>query len=348
MPPDSGQARVDRYRESLRKGWRHNGDSYVWPIKLSAAMHLFAKAYGDELIEDINALEASGKSLAEIARPFYNPARPYRLIDYAIYSMRRNRCSLKEQRQMVLRMLDMMRSLKDSDEFTEDGRSIIYRPTQAKGIADHLASLPPASLAESQVVHRFCAAMWAYTEAIWFRAHDVTKEFHGPYAPRDDQHPFVVKEYMNLSPRELWPDEPLLECQHIVIYKSYRPPVRARVDCHNRVFHEGGALIPHLDRYSVSVDGVWQPCDVLPPYVAAIQRAIPAIARVVEQMNWNEVALKYADIFWFRKKPLTDQRGRDWRVPESVRDAVRAGKELDRRRVALSEDDCEKLALLTI
>ena len=103
------RTKLERYRTSLGDAWRDAGDANVWPIKLNAAIHLFVKEFGEELTDDLMQLEASGLALGEIARPFYNPARLYRIIDSVIYSMRRNRQPLCRQREMVLKLLAMTR-----------------------------------------------------------------------------------------------------------------------------------------------------------------------------------------------------------------------------------------------
>src|SRR5438552_14079842 len=67
--------------------------------------------------------------------------------------------------------------------------------------------------------------MWAYTESIFFRAHDLTKEFHGPYLYASDTKRFVIREFRNLQPRELWPDICLPPLRSIMIYKQYKEPI---------------------------------------------------------------------------------------------------------------------------
>ena len=345
--PSSGDAeRVRLYRDSITRAWGY-GDGNTWPVKLNAAFHLFLKEFGEELIEDITELEGAGKSLEEIARPFYNPARLYRVIDSTIYSMRRNHYPVARQRAMALKLLSMTRSLKYGSEFNEDGCNVIYNPEVAAHTSETKLNCRVDSLADSQLVHRFCGVMWAYTEAIFFRAHDVTKEIHGPYAIDGDRQ-FIVKEYLNLRPLELWPDIPLLPCQTIRIYKQYNRSVRMRIDALNHLYHEGGQLVPNLTAYSVEVDGAQQRVDILNDYLRIVQQTIMTISRHIDQIGWNDRVSKYADIFWFRKRPTREQRGMDWRVPAAVREAVMNGTENERRRPHLSDEASARLAMLTI
>lgn len=338
---------VARYRQTISQAWGH-GDANVWPVKLNAAFHLFLKEFGEELLEDIAWLEARGRTLAEIARPFSNPARVYRIIDSTIYSMRRNRYPIGEQRAVVLTLLAMTRTLKHGSPFNEDGCNTIYDPATAERVAGRLLDGARPSTAASRLVHGFCAAMWPYTESIFFRAHDVTKEIHGPYPCEGGRGQFLVKEYLNLQPADLWPGVPLLPCRTVKVYMQYSKEVRLRIDALNHLYHEGGALVPSLERCAVEVDGERVDPDVLQAYVAAVRETITAVSRRVDAMTWNERVARYADIFWFRKKPIGDQRGRDWRVPAPVREAIARGAENERRRVPLSDEASARLAMLTI
>jgi hypothetical protein len=347
MNPEEAQARVATYRKTIARAWAC-GDQNTWPVKLNASFHLFAKEFGEELLADIATLEAQGRTPAEIAKPFYNPSRMYRLIDVTIYSLRRNGRSLAEQRAAALKLLDLTRALKYGSEFNEDGRNIIYDPDTAAAVVPARLDEPVRDLAQAQVVHRFCALMWSYTESVCFRAHDLTKEIHGPYPVDGGRAQFIVQEYLNLHPTELWPDMPMLPCQTIKVYKQYSNDVRLTLDPLNHLYHEGGQLVPSLQRCAVEVDGERRDVNVLADYLRASQRTIAAISKAVNAMSWNDRVQKYADIFWWRKKPLRDQLGRSWRVTESVREAISRGHENERRRLPLTNEASERLAMLTI
>src|SRR5262249_9094572 len=155
----------------------------------------------------------------------------------------------------------------------------------------------------------------SYTESICFRAHDLTKEIHGPYPVDDGRAQFIVQEYLSLHPTELWPAMPLLPCRSIKVYKQYSTDVRLTIDPLNHLYHEGGQLVPSLQRCAVEVDGQRREVEVLAEYVAAAQTTVATISRTINATSWNDRVQKYADIFWWRKKPLRDQLGEDWHVP---------------------------------
>ncbi|HVG17912.1 MAG TPA: hypothetical protein VNI02_02600 [Blastocatellia bacterium] len=348
MAHSQDEERIRRYRESIARAWGF-GDSNSWPVKLNAAFHLFLKEFGEELLADVDYLEQhDGYSLADVAKLFYNPARIYRIIDSVVYGMRRNRYPLAQQRQVVLKMLSMVKALKHGSEFNDDGGNIIYDPATVSAVVRDKLAARPQSIEESQLLHKFCGIMWAYTESIFFRAHDVTKEIHGPYFYDGGEKKLVVKEYLNLSPAEIWPGVTLLPCDTIKVYKIYDESVRLRIDALNHLYHEGNSLVTGLERYRVEVDGEERGLDTLREFLPIVQETIFEISSHVESIGWNDRVLKYADIFWFRKKPLRDARGLPWGVPEQVRLNILSGAEDPRRRERLSDEESQRLALLTI
>jgi hypothetical protein len=141
---------------------------------------------------------------------------------------------------------------------------------------------------------------------------------------------------------------PLLPCSTVKIYKQYNHTVHIRIDALNHLYHEGGQLVPSLEACRIEVDGQAAEVELLREYLLQVQQTIGSISRYIERISWNERVLKYADIFWFRKKPFCDQLGRDWRVPVHVRETILSGTENERRRQPLSDEASARLAMLTI
>lgn len=338
-------ARLDLYRSSLINAWGCV-DYNDWPIKLNAAFHLFLDEFGAEFLEDIEWLEREGgRSLEEIARAMGNPARIYRIIDTSLYGLRRRRVPLEQQRRTALKLLDMIKALKHGSEFNEDGINQILSPQQAEELA---VRVPPASRERSIFVHRFCGVMWAYTESIFFRAHDVTKEIHGPYRLENGQR-MVVKDYLNLRPHEIWTHSPLLPCDRIRIVKRYKPGIGLSVDALNHLFVDQGVnLVENLDGCQMEVDGRTVDEAEGSRLLDCMQETIAFNASAVDAMSWHQKVDRYAEIFWFRKRPVRDLRGLSWTVPDHIRARIATGSDNPARRDRLSPEQVCRLAKLTI
>jgi hypothetical protein len=342
----TNEEKLALYRDVLGQAWDFV-DYHDWPLKLNAAFHLFLTEFGEEFLADLHDLEEKKFTLEEIARLFYNPARIFRLIEYTIYALRRKKCPLQEQRQFALKLFAMAKALKYGSEFNEDGENLIYGPEQVKQIHDQILKDKTCTLEESRIIHRFCGIIWAYTEAIFFRAHDVTKEIHGPYALNGQN--LVVKEYMNLNPREIWPGIPVLPCNRVKIIKNYNHKVKVRIDALNHLaLEEGTQPVPNLEGYYIEIDGQEAHPDRLKELMAMTGQTISKITTQVDQMSWHDRVMKYAEIFWYRKKPLRDARGLSWKPPGDLKEKIYAGQPYPLRNTRLSKEQVHRLAQLTI
>src|SRR5262245_57274366 len=127
---------------------------------------------------------------------------------------------------------------------------------------------PIRNIADARLAARFCALMSAYTDSLFFRAHDAAKEIHGPYISNDGRTQVVVKQYFNLRPVELWPEMPLLSAHAMTVYLRYKRNVRFRIDALNHLSHDGASPIEALDSCGIEIDGVSQSIGVLDGHVA--------------------------------------------------------------------------------
>lgn len=341
------EERLSLFRASLGYAWAFR-DYNDWPVKLNSVFHLFLEEFGTEFFEDLDYLEKKNNySPHEIAQLFYNPARIYRLIDPLIFSMRRMKYKLEKQRQIVLRLLSLVRTLKYGSEFNEDGRNIILSPEEVYDMAQTKLNREKCAIEESRIVHRFCGIIWAYTESTFFRAHDVTKEIHGPYELENGEK-LLIKEYLHLNPQIIWPKIPLLPHKTIKIFKKYNQQVKIRIDSLNHLYHDGGQPVPNLIDYYVEVDGKEFSLSDLQELSPIIQNTISSLTESVDQMTWHERVEKYADIFWYRKKPLREARGLDAELPAHIKEKIKKGQPNSRRLKRLSAEQVYRLAMLTI
>lgn len=104
--------------------------------------------------------------------------------------------SLEQQRQHILTLLSMIRSLKQDSEFVEGGRNLILSDAEARRLAQ--TDMLKAEVVVSRTLHNCFGMMWAYAEALHFVAHELSVEMHGPY-PYDRDTVVVVAIFFSSS-----------------------------------------------------------------------------------------------------------------------------------------------------
>lgn len=333
--------RIEKYKNSLRKAWAYT-DYNDWPIKYNSIMHLFADKFAEEFLVDLKKLKETNVTLEEIARAFYNPARIYRIINTVIFGMKRRCIPLNEQREYVLRLLDIVQLMKCGSEFNESGHNIIWDSNiLRKFFSDH--EFIAADDQSAIIIQQFCGIIWAYTEAIFFRAHDVTKEIHGPYHINESGNILLVREYLNLNKVKIWPGISLLPCDKIVIYTEYGADVSLSIDAYNHLYLNKGNYIKDLKNYYIEIDGRPAHINEITSLITPMIDVINRIHLWAKTANWQEIAQKYAEIYWYRKKPLRDLLGKSWELPEEIHQLILHGNIDTRMLKPLNEKEIDWL-----
>lgn len=334
------------YRESLVSAWGYN-DYNDWPIKVNSVMHLFLEFFAEEFIEDLYLLDEKGVKKESIAARFGNPARLYRIIDPVIYGMKRMKIPLEKQREIVFKILSLVKCLKFGSEFNEDGRNEILNPDQA---SEFLKIKPfyTASIEDSVKLHRFCGAMWAYTESIFFRAHDVTKEIHGLYPVHEESGNLLIREYLRLDGDGIWGDVEVLPYHSIKISAVYDNRLKLKIDSYNHLFLLDGNYNDSLIKYHIQAADESLNVEQLTALIPCLCNTIEKIHKWAEKADWKTKVERYADIYWYRKKALCDLAGKDWQIPELVKESIQKGAVNEARLNILSKEQIDWLIQMVI
>lgn len=339
--------RLMNYKMSLKSAWGYN-DYNDWPIKVNSVMHMFLEQFAYEFISDMEELNKRKVENNLIAKEFVNPARLFRIIDPVIFGMKRMKLDIAYQRQMVLQMLDIVKNMKYGSEFNEDGINLILSPNEVDSLSSRL-NFKKVDNSSASIIQRFCGIMWAYTEAVFFRAHDVTKEIHGPYKLSGYDGKFIVREYLNLRPNYIWGDNvPFIPYQNIKIYTKYRDNLKVTIDSYNHLFLHEGNYVTDLDEYALEADDKSIEIDRLMEIIAEVPKTIGSIHKWVECSDWRTIVNRYAVIFWYRKSPLRNLLDMNWEVPEKVRENISVGNVNEKRLQNLSKESIERLIRIVI
>lgn len=333
------------YKESLKSAWGYN-DYNDWPIKFNSIMHLFLEEFAQEILDDIDEINEKQISSSKVAEAFTNPARIYRLINPLLYGMKKLRYPISEQRRLACYFLDLVQVLKDGSPFNEEGRNIILGPIKVSQIVEQI-EMQPSIQEEARRLQQFCGIMWAYTESTFFRAHDVTKEIHGPYILNNGDQ-LLIRRYLNLRPTDMIKEIRLLDCDEITIYTRYNPALRLTIDSYNHLFLQAGNYISDLSSYAIVCDGERVSIDVLCGKIAQMCETIRQIHQWVSDSDWRMLTLRYAEIYWYRKRPLKILLNKDEYIPQSVRDKIRSGMPDERRKSNLNEEQIDRLIQMII
>lgn len=312
-------------------------DADKWPIRSGRIGRLCFDEFSREFFEDIQILRRE-KTDEQIAKLFGTPTRLWRMSHHLLTGLRLRSRPLEALQESVLTLLDLIKPLKYGDPYCSDGTNIIWSPAQVSQALPALQPLEGTMMARA--IHQLAAVLWAYTECLYFVAHELSVEIHGPYTLSDGKS-LLVRDFFDLHPHALWPElDCLLTINTVRILTTYRQ-LRAHLDVYNNLhFDSNMRLTNELSAAVVLIDG--EPAD-LPRIQQLIEEASSAIRAISSQVNgWSlaEIARQYILIFWWRKAVLREALAQDWhpasdvlsRATSKIPDPIGANPSIDELR----------------
>jgi hypothetical protein len=310
--------RLEKYRDSVFIPLA-NTDPEKWPIRAGRIGQFTLDLFSMEFLDDLKRLQSNGCTIDEIGKLFKNPSRLWRMSHHFLKGLKMSNLTLEKQRSAMLTYLDLIQATKFGDIFNENGENIILTPAEVQGA---VKGLKESNRETSMIIHRLAAILWAYAETVYFVAHEISVEIHGPYE-LDESKKLVIRDYFNLKPSELWKECGDLPYDTIQISTVYEG-LDVRFDVYDNPYCETGRFVDLLTSYKVLFDG--HQVDIRKVVPSQITSIILSVTRKVQSWNLKQIAKKYSEIFWYRKKPLKDALGEDWRPPKTVYDRIDSGE----------------------
>ncbi len=336
----SQQEILDGFKRAVSEIWARDGQN-TWPIEINSILHLFMGVFFDEFRTDKAQLNEKGLNQQTFAAFLRTSSRIIRLIMPCVLGMKHIRIPLDQQRRHVMELLSLVKHLKYGDLFNRDGKNIVLSP-HAFEHSIRQSHMIPADKKSSSMVHRLCGILWTYAEALCFKVHGLIREFHGPYQFSDKDEEILIRDFTCLNPVELWEECRTVQYNNIRVVTAYEN-LDMTIDIYNNVsIKEGASCIDRLKAYYVEADGNLLDPEQIDRLSTVLSQTMMAIAFKIDQLDWRQLAEKYAEIFWFGKKELRDQLQLDWRPPHIVKKQIRSGS-LNTRLQNMSPGNVQRL-----
>lgn len=167
--------------------------------------------------------------------------------------------------------------------------------------------------------------LWSYSETNFFVAHELTCEYHGPYVLADGTYA-VIREFKNLKPTELWENRDYNGLpEYIRVITIHNNTLEIGFDAYNNLYDEKGTMAASLLRGCALADGHALSEEEISDLIAVISEKVESFAAEVNAMDSLSVARKYMEVFWYRKKSLTDYMGISWKPAKELYTVLEEG-----------------------
>lgn len=315
MIDEAARDRLVRFRENVIIPLA-NTDADKWPIRSGRISRLCLDEFSHEFFEDIHLLRQQNMSMQSIAALFSNPTHLWRMSHHLLNGLRLLAAPLETQQQAMLTLLELISYLKYGDLFCCDGTNTIWSPVQVTDTVDNLE--PIEELGTARLVHQLAGVLWAYAESLYFVAHELSVEIHGPYEVPGG-YSLLVRDFFDLHPSPLWPTiDSLVSHQTVRIMVMYKH-LEVHLDVYNNLYVDAGKrFIDEAFCFQVLIDGHTASLLQVQQLILQASRAIEAISNKVNFWSLEEIVCQYIHIFWWRKAVLSEALQKDWRPPEKV------------------------------
>jgi hypothetical protein len=292
-------------------------DAEKWPIRSGRVVKLVAREMAEEFFGDLDRLRAQGWSDQRLAGLFEHPSRLWRFAHHLLNGVRAADASIADQRRAMIELVALIEQLKVGSPFCETGANVVIDDEEVLELCDELAQ--EEEIADPAAAHRCAATLWSCAEAMYFVAHELGVEIHGPYSLPDGGK-LLIRDFFSLQPTELWPEA---RNEHLdfellriaVIYRRFD----GWFDVYNNLYLEPSfALVPESSVVAAWRDGERLATEDLEGLCREGSTTIRTVAGMVESWSLEEVARKYAEVLWWRKRELALAARGEWRPDPSL------------------------------
>lgn len=290
----------------------------VWPSPvfnpIEAEMYL-AKYFYERFYESVKKLEKEGYCKADIARMLKAPSRIAQTT-WPMSSIKLASLNKEQRINLVLGIMDFI-SFYRKDVFCEKKKNLLYSEPGLERVFNEIKVVDLQKEDNSEEFKRelskLNAALFSFTELLYFAIHAVGHEFHGPYNIGKNEI-MVVREFYDLKP-DFWPFTSPLPFDSIKIWAVYNSKTNMEFDFFNRI-RSSTPVSENLRKFSIKLNGrllseAGKIKEVTREIEASLKKGIPEIAKLEK----TALMKKYVEAYFFILKPLQDKLGKDWRPP---------------------------------
>jgi len=287
-------------------------DSVKWPVRAGSVIFPVRNILVRDFVNQVEASGIIGKP-REWQKAFDGPTQLWRMSHHLVNGLLDDSTDKHIIAKRILLLLEGISALCNGNYFETIGP---HRIMLEESVLP-LLSIP--QITEKKYIRKFLhlsALLWAYSETNFFVAHELTCEYHGAYALPNGGYA-VVRDFKNLKPSQLWGKRNFNGLPtYIRIVTFHNNTLNIKFDVYNNLFDNEGTMAQSLiGGYAFADKHLLSEKDIM-ELIESFSDKVTRFTDEVNNTSKDAIARKYMEIFWYRKKSLTDYMGIDWK-PEA-------------------------------
>ena len=310
-------------------------DSAKWPVRSGSVIFPVRNIMVHEFLSQVESSGITGKP-AEWRKAFDGATQIWRNSHHLVNGLLDDNIDKNIIAKRILLLLEGVAALSNNHYFDALGSHLVMTDDET-----HKAFSIETRIAKpnDKKLLSLSGLLWSYSEANYFVAHELMCEYHGAYKLPGGGFMFV-RDFKNLKPIELWNEREYSGIpEYIRIVTFHDSTLNIKFDVYNNLYDEHGTLAPSFTGGYAYADGQALTGNDLIGLIETISEKIVTFADEVDSMPKQDIAHKYLEIFWYRKKSLADYMGIDWRPSAELFEVQDAGiAEGQPKKVAQKKD----------
>ena len=296
-------------------------DGNKWPVRAGTVIFPVRNILVRELLNQIREAGIIGDA-EKWRAAFDGPSQLWRMSHHLINGLLDEDVDKSEIAETILTFLEGVAALNYNHYFERIGKHIMFTDDMLQQ-ALSVEFINDKKQARKALM--LSGLIWSYSETNYFVAHELTCEYHGAYELPDGNFA-VIREFMNFSPSELWNKRDFTGMPHKMrVITIHDNTLDIGFDAYNNLFDSNGTMAPSLISAAVISDDKAQSIEEIDALIALFSEKVREFADEVNALSENEIAHQYMEIFWYRKKSLTDYMGLSWKPSEELHQLLDEG-----------------------
>jgi len=296
-------------------------DGAKWPVRAGTVIFPVRNILVREFLKQIKDAGIIGNA-EKWRAAFDGPTQLWRMSHHLINGLLDDNVDKREIAETILIFLEGVAALTYNHYFERIGKHIIFTPEMLKEAMRNDLLIDKKQARKALMLS---GLIWSYSETNYFVAHELTCEYHGPYLLENGKYA-VIREFINLKPNELWEKRDFNGMpEKIRIITVHDESLSIGFDSYNNLFDEKGSMMPSAIGSTVLMDGRVMSLSDVEDLINLFSSKVRLFSDEVDAMSKSDIAHKYMEIFWYRKKSLADYMGVSWKPTEELHNILDEG-----------------------
>jgi len=283
-------------------------DSNKWPVRAGTVIFPVRNIFVREFLNQIENSDILGNP-QKWKMAFDGVSQLWRMSHHLINGLTDDKIAKDIIAKKILLLLEGISALCNENYFERIGNHIILGDSDVSELLKN--DMIKKENAKNLLL--LSGLLWAYSETNYFVAHELTCEYHGAYKTNNDTFA-VIRDFKNLKPTELWDNRSYDNIPNeIRVVTIHNNNLAIGFDVYNNLFDEKGTLSNSLIEGFAIADNKILDIVQIEELISLLSKKVIEFTAEVNSMEHMEIAKKYMEVFWYRKKSLADYIGTSWK-----------------------------------